>query len=149
MAEQIKIGCRLPAGYVLEVGLSVTVQSNNRPLTQVQRAPDYQRVYLKGTHSHTAAMRRQKIQVPAIGKPEPAYTMVDGGLWERWKKDHPRAAILKSGDIFEVKDPKDTAAIQLDVMARPQPLAPIDPTKIFRTDGNKIEKADFNEDDKK
>lgn len=149
MAEQIKIGCRLPAGYTLEIGLSTTVQANGRPITQVNRREDYQRVYLKGTHSHTVALRRQKIQVPSIGKPEPAYTMVDAAFWERWKKDHPRAAILRTNDIFEVVDVKNTAAIQLDVMARPQPLAPIDPTKIFKTDGNKIEKANFEDEDKK
>jgi hypothetical protein len=149
MAEQIKIGCRLPAGYVLEVGLQVTAQANGRPITQVNRSDSYQRVYLKGTHSHTVDMRRKKIQIPSIGKPEPAYTMVDVAFWERWKKEHPRAGLLRNQDIFEVKDAKDTAAIQLDVMARKQILAPIDPNEIFRTDGNKVEKAVFEDDDKK
>lgn len=149
MSDVIEIGCRLPAGYTLEIGLQVTVQANGRPMTQLARNDDYQRLYLRGTHSHTASMRRQKIQVPSIQAPEPAYTTVPVAFWERWKKEHPRAAILKSGQLFEVKDAKDKAAIQLDVMARPQPLAPIDPEKIYRTDGNKVEKAVFDDEDAK
>lgn len=148
MGQAIKIGCRLPAGYTLEVGLQTTFNDpgTRRPVTQVQRKDDYQRVVLNGTHHHTRDMRKQKIQVPSIGKPEPAYTLVDVEFWERWKKEHPRANILKNGDIFEIRDQKDTAAVQLDVMARPQILAPIDPSALFRTDGNKIEKANFDDD---
>jgi hypothetical protein len=151
MSEVIKIGCRLPAGYTLEVGLQVSVQANGRPMTMLARNDDYQRIYLRGTHTHTADMRRKKIQVPSIRAPEPAYTKVPVAFWERWKKEHggPRCGVLKSGMLFEVKDDKDLAAIQLDVMARPQPLAPINPEEIYRTDGQKVEKAVFDEDDKK
>lgn len=147
--ETIEIGCRLPAGYTLEIGLQTTIQANNRPVTQVQRKPDYRRVVLKGTHSHTASMRKQKIQIPSIQAPQPAFTTVEVAFWERWKKEHVGNNVLRNGNIFEVKNAGDKSAIVLDVMARPQVLAPIDPDKIYRTDGNKIEKADFNEDDKK
>jgi len=147
MSEVIEIGCRLPAGYTLEVGIQTTTQANNRPVTQVQRKPDYQRVVLRGTHSHTAKLRAQKIQVPSIQNPEPAFTKVPVTFWERWKKEHPNTPILRNGDIFEVKDVKDKAAIVLDIAARPQPFNPMDPDKIYTTsDGKKIEKAVFDED---
>jgi hypothetical protein len=149
MSEFIEIGCRLPAGYTLEVGLQVTVQANGRPMTMLARNDDYERRYLRGTHTHTADMRRKKIQVPSIRAPEPAYTKLPVAFWERWKKEHPKANVLKTGMMFEVKDVSNKAAIQLDVMARPQPLAPINPDEVYRTDGQKVEKAVFDEDEKK
>lgn len=148
MSTAIQIGCRLPAGYTLEVGLQTVIvdPTTRRPVTQVQRRDDYQRVTLRGTHAHTAKMRAQKIQVPSMLNPEPAFTTVPVEFWERWKKEHPKAAVLKQGDVFEVKNENDRKAIVLDAMAKPAPLAPVDPDKIYRTDGNKVEKAVFDED---
>lgn len=145
--ERIKIGCRLPNGYTLEVGLQTSVRGGpqNRPITQIARKDNYQRVKLKGTHSHTATMRAQKIQVPSILAPEPAFTLIPKDLWDQWKKEHPRNGPLKNGDIFEVKDEKNTEAQVLDSMAKPAPLAPIDSTKIIKVGSDVIEKAKFDD----
>lgn len=141
----IKIGCRLPNGYMLEVGLQTTVTGGpqNRPITQVQRRDNYQRIKLRGTHAHTADMRAQKIQVPSILAPQPFFTPVPVAFWDQWKKEHKRNGALKNGDIFEIKNEADTKAIVLDVMAKKGPLAPVNPDEVLKVGADMIEKANF------
>jgi hypothetical protein len=143
----IKIGCRLPNGYMLEIGLQATVIGGpqNRHITQVQRRDNYQRIKLRGTHAHTAAMRAQKIQVPSMLAPQPFFTLVPVAFWEAWKKEHKRNGALKNGDIFEVKNEADTKAIVLDVMAKKGPFAPVNPEEVLKVGSDIIEKAKFDD----
>lgn len=151
MADKITIGCRLPSGIALEVGLQATVKGGpfNRPLSLVKRTDQYKRIILRGTHRHTAKMRAAKIQVPSMMDPEPFFTDVPLDFWQRWKKEHPGSPLLTNGDLFEVANEGDKKAITIDVQARPQPMQPLDPSKKIVVDGNTVEKADFGDDDDK
>lgn len=146
-SEMTKIGCRLPNGYVLEVGLQTTVRGGPKDglISLVKKRGDYQRRVLHGTHAHNAKLLLRGIRLPSELNPEPFINNVPKDLWERWKKEHANAAVLKTGQLFEVADPKDVKAVILDVMASPTPLAPMDPSKIFKHDDNKVETADFDE----
>lgn len=148
--QSIQIGCRLPNGYVLEVGLRTTVRGGPKDglVSLVSRQEDYHRITLHGTHAHNAALLRRGIRLPAELNPPPFINTVPLAFWERWKKEHARAAILKAGDLFEIRDEKDKAAIILDAQAAPSPLAPMDPSKKFKSDGNKVETADFDSETK-
>jgi hypothetical protein len=145
--ETIKIGCRLPNGYVLEVGLQTTVRGGPKDglISLVKKRSDYQRKVLHGTHAHNAKLLLRGIRLPSELNPEPYINTVSKDLWERWRKEHADAAVVKTGQLFEIADPKDVKAVILDVMASPAPLAPMDPTKIFKNDDNKVETADFDE----
>lgn len=147
-AEVVSIGCRLPNGIVLEVGLQTTVKGgpHGRPVEQIRRLQSYKRIRLGGTHDHTRAMRKAGIQTPAMLAAEPFITRgIPKALWEEWKRSHPDSWFLASNNIFEVKDEKDIRAQILDSMATPTPLGPIDPTKpmIVGSDKSTIETADF------
>lgn len=152
--ETVTIGCRLPNGYVLEVGYSVVAAaSDGRSMTQVTRGSNYARHVLRGTHMHTAELRRAKIQTPAVLAPEPFINRnVPKALWDEWMKTHSKDWVIRSGNIFEVKDAKNAANVQaavMDSMASPAVLAPLDPSKplVFGKDLNGddivIDKADF------
>lgn len=145
--ETVTIGCRLPNGYVLEVGLETTVRTASGGLaTQIRRTPAYARFVLEGTHGHTKAARLQGILLPSVLAPEPFINRnVPKALWDQWKKDHPNASVLKAGYIFEVKDDNAASikAATIDASAKaPQPLAPIDPSKPFAVGPDKVETAD-------
>lgn len=151
--EMVTIGCRYPNGYVLEVGLQTTVKGPKGELiTAVQRKPDYKRERLKGTHWHNAPLFRQGMRPPSVLAPQPFINHIAKAFWERWKREHPNAAVLRAGDIFEVKDDKSFAdgsnvkAMIVDIMKEPQPLAPIDKSKPMKIGNDIVEAATFDED---
>lgn len=132
MSETVILGCRLPNGIVLEVGLQTTVKGGpqGRPIENLKRLDSYMRLRIGGTHDHTREMRKAKIQMPAMLNPPPFITRnVPKALWDEWKRTHPGSWFIRSGNLFEVKDEKDLPAILIDSAARPVPLAPIDATK--------------------
>lgn len=138
--EVVTLGCRLPAGMVLEVGLQTTVNGGplNRPIAQIKQLPNYKRVVLKGTHEHTAETRRMNVQVPSILNPKPFINRnISKDFWEEWKKDHPGSYLLAQGLIFEIKgDAASAKAAAIDAMAQPAILQPIDPSKKLRIGPN-------------
>lgn len=149
--ELVTIGCRFPNGYTLEVGLQTTVKGGPKDglISLVRRTDDYQRIKLKGTHWHNAAMFRRGILVPSVGNPEPFLNQIPKDFWERWKREHPKAAVLKSGDLFEIADATkggNAKAAVIDAMSKPAPLAPLDPSKILTVGKDKVETANFSED---
>lgn len=147
--EFVTIGCRLPSGYVLEVGLQTTVRGERGGLIpRVMRTDKYERFVLRGTHEHNREMRKRKILVPAQRNPEPYINRVPKALWEQWLKDHPKAWVVTSGHVFEVKDggkQENVQAAIVDSMGRPAILQPMDPTKPVKVGGDKIETAEFDE----
>jgi hypothetical protein len=106
MAEEtVRIGCRLPSGIKLEVGMVVTIPDANHPgyvIVKNQRTPQYRSVVIKGTHEHTAGVRRQGIQMPAMLNAEPYFTEVPKALWDEWvKTDAPGlVADLKRQSVY-------------------------------------------------
>lgn len=146
--ETVSIGCRLPNGYVIEVGLETTFKGgpHNRPIERVVKTPGkYKRIRLGGTHDHTRAMRRSGIQTPAMLNAEPFITRgVPKEAWDEWVRKHPASWMLSSGNIFEVKggQSNERAAI-LDSQGKPAILQPIDPTKALKVGGETVEMAEF------
>lgn len=144
--ETVSIGCRLPTGIILEVGLQTTVKGgpSNRSIEQIKRLDNYARVHLGGTNQHSAPARKMGILMPSVVAPEPFITRnVSKALWEEWKRKHPGSWLLRSNNIFEVKDEKSIRAQIIDSMATPAPLAPMDPTKALTVGGDKVETAQF------
>lgn len=146
-AETVTLGCRLPSGMTLEIGLQTTVNGgpHNRPIAQIKQLDNYKRVTLKGTHEHTADTRRMGVQVPSMLNPKPFINKnISKDFWEEWKKDHPDSYLLKQGLIFEIKGGADSAnskAAAIDAMAQPAILQPVDPTKKLKIgpDGQTVE----------
>ena len=132
--ETVSIGCKLPNGYVLEVDYKVTERVGNGSVTMLSRGEKYQRIQLGGTHEHTAAARRQGIQLPSILNPQPYVTKVPKDFWEAWVKAHPRAWVLRSGNIFVMPtgDEASAKAALMDANARPSILQPMDPSKPMK-----------------
>ena len=140
--DTITIGCKLPAGLVLEVGLQVTVKdgSTGRPITSVARNEDYQRYILRGWNHHTIDLRRQMQETKSSsGVPHGMNTRpflnrgVPKALWERWKAEHPKSWLLKNEILFEVAD-GDHASAALRVAEgdkTPTIFEPIDSTKTI------------------
>lgn len=157
MADQksqqcVTIGCRLPNGYVLEVGLQTTevvqTPAGGKALVANVRALDnYTRFVLKGTNERIrSAMREEKILLPSRSKPDPFYNRnVPKDLWEQWKREHPKNGALKRGDIFEIAPGEaNERAATLDAHATPGPLQPME-QGVFNIGENIIDKANFND----
>lgn len=140
--ETVTIGCRLPAGISLEVGLQTTVDGGpfNRPIAQIKQLKNYKKVTLRGTHEHTRETRNMGIQVPSMLNPKPYINRnISKDFWEEWKKDHPDSYLLKQGLIFEIKNGVDAAnskAAAIDAMAQPAILQPWDPSKKMKIGPN-------------
>lgn len=157
MADQksqfVTIGCRLPNGYTLEVGLQTTeviaTPAGGKALvSNVRQLDNYARFVLKGTNERIRrAMREEKILLPSRSRPDPFYNRnVPREFWEQWKREHPKNGALKRGDIFEVPngEPNEKAAT-LDMAATPNPLAPMEQGKFVVGD-LVVEKAQFDKD---
>jgi len=149
--ETVTVGCRLPLGLVLEVGLQRTIKSGpqNRPVAQVKRTEKYRTFQLRGTRAHTTEMRRQGIAVPSTLNPQPFINKdVPKVVWDQWKAENADSNILKRGEIFEVKGGgEDNAkAAALDALAKsPTPLTPLDRSKVVTVGSDKVETAKFDD----
>lgn len=147
--ETVTIGCRLPNGYVLEVGLLTTTRVGNGTIPQLIRTEDYRRFTIRGTREHNRELAKRGFLPPAQLGAEPYLNHnVPKDLWEQWKKEHKGAWAVTSDNLFEVKDGKDTAnaaAAVLDMGQAPRVLEPFDISKKFKTGDAVVEVADFHE----
>lgn len=147
--EVVTVGCRLPSGLMLEVGLQRTVNGgpHNRPVAAVRRLSNYRSFTLRGTNAHTAPMRAQGIQVPSVLSPQPFINSnVPKDLWEQWKKENSASPLLRRNEIYEVKNGGDanSQAAAIDALATsPTPLTPIDRGKKMKFGVDTVEVADF------
>lgn len=150
--ETVIIGCRLPSGITLEVGLQ-TLERNadGKWFTMVKRLDNYDRIVLKGWHHHNAT----GLQMPAGMNSDRPYLNrgVNKAAWEEWKKEHAKSWLLKNHILFE-------AATEAEAMLKatgeaidgtPKPLAPIHVTAEGKpiVDGKPlkdVETADFKKD---
>ena len=141
--ETVIIGCRLPNGLILEVGLYERVtDSNGRQATQIRKLANYQKIVLKGWNAHSEEMRRNEIQVPAGMNTKPFLNRgVSKAAWEEWKKKHPDSWLIKNGILLEAKNEADAQVKSLDVAKEPLVLAPLNKDALPAG----ISKADFTE----
>lgn len=147
--ETVTIGCRLPNGYTIEVGLKVTERAGNGSVTQLMKTENYKRVSLRGTREHNREMFRRGFRPPAQLAAEPFINQnVPKDVWDAWVKDHKSNWVLTSGNIFEVKDGKNSANVDaaiIDAAARPRILEPVDPSKAIKVGASIVEVAEFHE----
>lgn len=144
--DVITVGCRLPHGLTLEVGLSPPVTKDGRMVRRHARKPDYAVFVLKGVNQKTAEARRLSIPIVAMASTEPEMNEVPADIWDRWKKEYAQTwkAFKDNGSLFEVKDKGDTKAATLDAMAHRDGFAPLNPSGDPRAP--KIKKASFDDD---
>ena len=141
--DTVIIGCKLPAGLVLEVGLQVTEKdAHGNLITSVKRGPNYKRITLKGWNAHTARERASGIQLPAGVNITPYLNHgVDKAAWDEWKDKHKDSWLLKNEILFEAKDAASAQPRAIEGEKTPAPFAPIDPKKGALPSG--ITTADF------
>lgn len=147
--QYVTIGCRLPNGYTLEVGLQTTElvatpAGGKALIANVRKLDTYDRFTLKGTNEPIRRGMRDGFLLPARLKADPFYNRnVPKEFWERWKREYPKNGALKRGDIFEVQPGEaNERAATLDAHATPNPLAPMEQGK-FTVGDMVIEKAQF------
>lgn len=130
MTEFVTVGCRLPLGLAIEVGLQTTVKDSKGELSvQVKRLPNYRRFVIAGTHEHQEHNRKDGIQVPSIRNPEPFFTKVPKDIWDEWIRTHGTDWVIRSKNIFAVKQDKDGSNVQaqtLEAMSTEAPFQPLD-----------------------
>lgn len=137
--EIVTIGCKLPAGLVLEVGLQTVEKIPGGGLsTAVKRLDNYQRFVIRGWNHHSAPMRKQLLDAKSsAGVPHGTNTLpylnrgVPKDLWEQWKAEHPDSWLLKNEILFEVaaKDEAGAALRVAEGASTPKVFEPLDPSK--------------------
>ena len=129
--ETVIIGCRLPNGLILEVGLQTMAKVDGKLVAQVKRLDNYQRIALKGWNEHSAEMRRNEIQVPAAMNTRPYLNRgVSKAAWEEWKATHKGSWLLKNGVLFEAKTEAEAQEKSLDISKEKLILAPLDKSSL-------------------
>ncbi len=142
-AETVTIGCRIPNGYVLEVGLQTVAPMKDDTIPMVKKLANYKRIRIGGTHDHQRSARLAGIQVPSMANPDAFLTRgVPKDLWEQWKKEHPGSWAVESGNLFEVRG-NERDAIKEAKTISPAVLQPVDPSKTMKIGNDVIEKAEF------
>lgn len=143
--DVIAVGCRLPHGLMIEVGLTPPLTKDGRMVRRHMRRDDYATFGIKGVNEKTREARKNNIPIVALGGVEPEINQVPVAIWERWKKEYPQTykAFIANGSLFEVKEKGDTKAVVLDAMAHPDAFAPLNQAGDPRAP--KIKKANFEE----
>jgi hypothetical protein len=158
--EMVAIGCRLPNGYKLEVGFSVSQEGRGgAPFAMFSKNADYQRCVLKGANQHSLirdetgkpfAVKPSQINRPAV------INQIPKAFWERWMKEHsdktgkPTAWVVTSGQIFVVPPRADSAtikAVSIDAQAKGGNIfEPINPNEIMKIEDHTISRVPKEED---
>lgn len=128
MAKLITIGCKLPHGLTLEVGLE-------KLPTGIWGAPiqgeKYRKATLNGTHAEFMK-RNPTIQPVATLNPEPGLTQIPEDFWEEWCKGQGKSHPSRLNNmIFVVPDAKeDATAVLQAVESLRTGFEPLDPDKL-------------------
>jgi hypothetical protein len=141
-AATVTIGCKLPAGLVLEVGYQKMVPEgkDGKMVPINERGDDYARFIIRGWNHHSYEMRKQLIETKSsAGVPHGMNTRpylnrgVPKALWERWKSEHKNSWLLKNEILFEVASGDEaSAALRVAESAKtPKIFEPIDSTKTI------------------
>ncbi len=143
-SEVVTVGCRLPNGLKLEVGYSTSQQgAGGAPFVMYRKGADYQTFTLKGTNQRLFVRGPDgKILTTLVSARDKEPYLNQGvpkDLFDRWCAEHRDAWVLKSGQVFLVPKPADTAAVMKDAQATSANiLEPLDPSKTFKIDGMEI-----------
>lgn len=150
--EMIQIGCRLPNGYVLEVGFTVANEGKGgAPFAMYRKGRDYKSVTLKGLNQRSLIrdVKGKPIAVsPAqIGR-DPFINTIPKDFWDRWIKDNAEQWVVTSGQIFVIPkgDGTQAKAATLDANSKGENIfEPIDQGATMKIEANNITKFDKDE----
>jgi hypothetical protein len=152
--ETVMIGCKLPAGLVLEVGLQTVTKDATGKITgvEIRRLESYARFIIRGWNHHSVEMRKQLVESKSTaGVPHGMNTRpfinrnVPKKLWEQWKAEHKGSWLLKNEILFEVKA-GDEASAALRIAEgdkTPKVFEPIDPSKTIVPGVKPLEKEEI------
>jgi hypothetical protein len=125
--ELIRIGCKLPHGIWLEVGIEHTPGVWGAPI----QGPKYAKVLLNGTHAEWMK-RAPSIQPVATLTPEPGLTDIPKEIWDAWcegqGKTHP--ARLNNLIFVVPKNKEDAKAVLQAVESLRTGFEPLDPNAL-------------------
>lgn len=133
--DLITIGCKLPHGLWLEVGIEHAPGVWGSSV----RGPKYVRVLLNGTHAEFQK-KAPTIQPVATLNPEPGLTQIPKNVWEDWIASPTKSSpggmgfnhpARKNNLIFVVPDTKEDAVAVLQAMEKLRTgFEPLDPDKL-------------------
>lgn len=114
---KVKVGCKLPHGLTMELGLNIDKFSN------ISKSDNYQRVTLAGTNQNL-------IQgAPATRVQAPGITLVEENYIDEWLKKNRNLSFVKAGMIYKIANEAEGQAIALDLASQTTGFEPLDPTK--------------------
>jgi hypothetical protein len=131
-AETVTIGCKSPAGFILEIGYTIG------PAGGQVLGDNYQRVVIYGWNRHTQPQRIALKEAGSTGDvPHGTNTSpylnrnVPKAFWEQWVKEHPKSWLLKNEILFAVAsgDHAGAALRQKEGEKTPKILTPLDRNK--------------------
>ena len=99
MGAKVTIGCKLPAGHILELNIG---------------KPNVQRVVLKGANDARI--------VGGYG-----FTQVESDFWEAWHKINKDLDFVKNGMVFVEKTENDAAAHAVEMTSEVSGFEGVDP----------------------
>lgn len=140
--ETVTIGCKLPAGLKLEVGLQTVTKDKDGKITGVElkRLDNYGSFIIRGWNHHSHEMRKQLVESKSTsGVPHGMNTRpflnrnVPKALWEQWKSEHKGSWLLKNDILFEVAAGDEaSAALRVSESDKtPKIFEPLDSTKTI------------------
>lgn len=123
--EMVQVGCRVPNGFVLEVGFTVSDKGEGgAPFAMYRKSPGYKAITLKGLNQRSIIRGPDNKPIalsPAqIGR-EPFINTIPKDFWERWKKENADQWVLTAGQVFEIpkgNDMTSVKAVSLDAKAK-------------------------------
>lgn len=153
--EVVSVGCRLPNGLRLEVGVKAGghgKEGGGAPFAMVIKGEDYATHLLKGTNQHLIVRdptRKPVAVLPNALNREPYInTDVPKALWERWCRENAKSWHLTTGQIFLIpkNDASTVKAVALDAAAKsPNIFEPLDPSKKMKVGNDLIMKREEEE----
>ena len=150
--EFVQVGCRLPNGYVIEVGFTVNNEGKGgAPFAMYRKGKDYKSFTLKGCNQRSIirdAQGKPMAMAPAQVGREHVVNNVPKDIWDRWIKDNSEQWVVTAGQIFVIPkgDPSTGKAVALEAKAKsPELFAPIAQDSVMKLEDNTIRKLEKDE----
>jgi len=150
--ETVSIGCRLPNGIRLEVGVKAShVGNGGAPFAMVVKGDDYEQVLLRGTNQHLIVRDQRRAPVAVLPNQREREPYINHNIskafWDRWCKENAKSWHLTSGQLFVVKNnPSEIKAAAIDAAAKSKPLfQALDPKEVMKLENVEIAKREDEE----
>jgi hypothetical protein len=149
--DTVTIGCKLPAGLVLEIGYQTVEKIDGRTVAAYKRLENYDRQVIRGWNHHSFPMRQQLLKAGSgMGVPHGMNTSpylnrdIPKAFWEEWKRTHASSWLLKNELLFEVatNDPAGAALRVAEGDKTPKVFEPLDRNKTIVPGIKELERDD-------